>query len=394
MARALRERVRQMRRDVRALAAGLMGRHRPPLVARGPRRAATPSASARAARRLQVVDRTMETADAVSLVLADPSGAPIEFVPGQFFTLLVEVGGRELRRAYSASSDHRDAGRVRLTIKRVGGGAVSGQLIDGVGVGDELRLLGPSGSFTCTPERDAARHLVLIAGGSGITPLYSIALAIAEGEPGSRVTVLYGNRGVEDVIFLADLEELQARHGDRVVVRHVLEQPPDDWDGGTGRLDAGTVASELDRVAADDRPVGYWVCGPEPMMVAVREALAARGVPAGDIREERFTGPQRRATRAPASAIGAVHGARITRGGATREVPVEPGQTLLDAGLAAGVPMEFSCAMGGCGACRVKLTDGEVDSDEPNCLTPSERADGYVLACVSRLCTDVTVEAD
>ncbi len=394
MAKALLERFGQMRRDVRVLAAGLVGRHGPPLVARGSRRGTVASASARAARRLRVVERVMETTDAVSLLLEDPTGEPISFVAGQFFTLLVDLGGREHRRAYSASSDYRDPGRVRLTIKRVAGGTVSGHLIDHVSGGDELRALGPSGAFTCAPDPQAARHLVLIAGGSGITPLFSIALAIAEEEPLSRVTLLYGNRAIEDVIFLSDLEALAARHGDRIAVRHVLEQPPAGWYGGAGRLDADTVAAELDAMTRDERPASYWVCGPEPMMAAVREALVARGVDPADLHEERFTGPQRRATAPARSAIGAVHGARITRGGATRDVSVAPGQTLLDAGLAAGVPMAFSCAMGGCGACRVKLTGGEVNSDEPSCLTAAEREAGYVLACVSRPRTDVVVEGD
>jgi ferredoxin-NADP reductase len=390
-----RRRAAQTRRDLAAVLDGLRGRHPAPLVDRPPRRPQpTPdggaAASVAAARELRIVERSLETADAVSLLLEDPTGAPIEFEPGQFFTLLVDIGGRTYRRAYSASSSYRDAGQLRLTIKRVEGGRVSNHINDRLAAGDIVRVLGPSGSFVCTPEPDAARHLVLIGGGSGITPLMAIALAVLADEPNSRVSLLFGNRAVHDVIYLHDLESIAAEH-DRFELRQILERPPADWTGGTGRLDRDTTIAELDRLPDCDLPATYFVCGPEPMMAAVREALESRGVAAGDIREERFSSPHLR-TDAPPPGIGVVQPVDIQIAGATHEVSVQPGQTLLDAGLAAGLPMPFSCAMGGCGACKVKLTDGDVSMEEPTCLTPSEKEAGYVLACVSRPCSPAKLE--
>jgi ferredoxin len=196
---------------------------------------------------------------------------------------------------------------------------------------------------------------------------------------------------VRDVIFRAALEELAAAHGPRLRVRHVLQDPPSGWTGGVGLLDERVVASELgsiDGVDSDDTL--FYVCGPEPMMRAARAALRARGVPDGRVFEERFTQPHLRAR--PAAAAASTQLLKIRANGAgVREVYVAPDQTILEAGLAAGVPMDYSCAMGGCAACKVRLCDGEVEMEEPNCLSAEERAGGYVLACVGRLKGPATV---
>lgn len=387
----------QARADLVALVDSVRGRHPAPLVTRSERHlarspVAAQASAASAARRVRVVERVMETRDAVSLVLEDPTGAELAVAPGQFFTVLLDIGGRSHRRAYSASGDCRDRRRVRLTIKRVTGGLVSNYINDHLEVGDELRVLGPSGNFVCATDRAHARHVVLVGGGSGVTPLMAIASAVLAGEPASRVSMIYGNRRVRDIIFLHDLDLLAAEEGDRFVLRHVLEDAPHAWGGGTGRLDRANLEAELGALRACDLATTYYLCGPAPMMAAAREVLLARGVEPSAIHEERFgslaTQPAMRTLPAAPQA------ATIHHAGSAQEVAVEPGQTLLDAGLAVGVPMKFSCAMGGCGACKVKLREGEVVMDEPSCLTDDERAAGYVLACVARPCTPVEIEVD
>jgi ferredoxin-NADP reductase len=346
-----------------------------------------------ATRSLEIVALARETADAISLVLADPEGEPVEFVPGQFFTVLVTVDGEALRRAYSLSSCAQEQERVRITIKRVAGGKVSNYLNDHARVGQRLRVLGPSGAFTLRPDEAKARRLMMIAGGSGITPIMAILRSLLAVEPRTQVALLYGNRGVDDIIFKRELDHLFAAHADRLHVRHVLSRPPAGaWEGGAGLLDELTVERELvgleslGLLGADHE---YFVCGPEGMMQAVRGVLRARDVAPRKIHEERFSQPQLRprvrrdssgGDAAPADEPRAVV---VRRGGlpATRYL-VEPGQTVLEGGLASGVPLRYSCAMGGCGACKVTLAEGEVEMEEPNCLTAAERARGEVLACV------------
>ncbi|MRG91377.1 ferredoxin--NADP reductase [Polyangium spumosum] len=392
-------------RDVRTVLNDLAGVRPPPFSVRKPLArhllaVTVPSPAARAGitpRKLRVTHVTRETRDAVSLTLADPDGRRISFVPGQFFTVLVTLeSGEVLRRAYSISSlpdEDGAAAEVTITIKRMPGGRASSLLNERVAAGDVLEVLGPSGSFTVTPDPAAKRHLVLLAGGSGITPLASITKVTLAREPESRVSLIYGSRGQDDIIFREALVSLAEAHAGRFTVRHVLSDPPAGFTGRTGMLDRDNVTRELDAIAAsvgmDANATDYYVCGPEPMMAAAREALVARGVDPGRIHEERFSSPARRGAPSLPTLSAPVE---IRLRGATKTVVSEPGQTLLEAGLAASLPMPFSCTMGGCGACKVKLLSGDVASEEPNCLQEEERSRGFVLACVSRATAPCTVE--
>lgn len=365
-----------LRADASAVLDALRGRHAPPTITRKARRPApaAPRGATAIARALVIAEVRRETADAVTLVLTDPTGAPIGFRPGQFFTLLIELDGELVRRAYSACSSYLDPTRVAITVKRVAGGRVSNHLNDRAAVGDPIRVLGPSGDFGTAPDPAQARHVVLIGGGSGITPLMAIARGVLAVEPASKVTLLYGNRRAADIILASALDALVAAHP-ALTVRHVLEEP-DPCAVRTGRLDEATVASLAAELGLD-ATAEYFVCGPEPMMAAAKAALIARSIPATRIHEERFASVRATPVRGPQLAT-------IRIAGKAREVTVPTGGSLLDAGLDAGLAMPFSCAMGGCGACAVELVSGAVDLDEPNCLGADERARGTILACVAR----------
>ncbi len=389
-------RIEALEDDVRMVVNGLSGRMTPSFTRRQPlarHLLATPAPSTRellATRTLRVFGVTRETADAVSLQLVDPTGQRISFIPGQFLTVLVTLpNGEVLRRAYSISNVPDEDGAApaaRITIKRIAGGVASNHLNDTVVEGATFEILGPSGNFTTTFDPTRQRHLVLFAGGSGITPLMSIAATVLAREPGSRVSLVYGNRSSSEVIFHDELNALCGTFGDRFVVRHVLTNPPMGFAGRTGLLDRGCATAELEGLSAADE---YFVCGPEPMMQAVRAALEARGVPSSSIREERYSSPSRR-VRPEVPLFPQRMLVRV--GGVERGVVVKAGQTLLEAGLEASITMPFSCSMGGCAACRVKLVQGDVVSEEPNCLSAEERRDGFVLACVSRPMSTCTVE--
>jgi ring-1,2-phenylacetyl-CoA epoxidase subunit PaaE len=377
-------RLRSLRRDLAAVAATFTAR--PPASVVGSK-APAPSLIPR---RLRIARIVRETADAVSLVLEDPTGAPIPFAPGQFFTLHVPVGGEVHKRAYSASSSALDGARVAVTVKRVANGRVSRHLVGHAHEGDAIDVLGPSGSFTPAPGQ-GPRLLVLVGGGSGITPLSSIARTLLATEPETRIALVYGNFALEDVIFKESLDVLVREHAEvsnRFRVRHVLEQPPPGWTGGTGRLDGTAVASELDALGDADLPsADYFLCGPAPMMAAARACLEQRGIAPTRIREERFVS----AHALPAASTEA-HEVTLRMRGAERRVVVAGGRTILETALDAAVDMPFSCAVGGCGTCRVRLAAGSVAMDEPNCLSADERAAGYVLACVSRPTSPCTLE--
>ncbi len=435
LAPRLANRLAQARRDAHMVLDGLRGRNPSPTIERRVRKHdhLRPRPTERSARILRVAEVERETPAAISVVLEDPTGAAIEFLPGQFFTLLVDIDGRTYRRAYSAASSYSDTSSVRLGIKRIEAGRVSNYLNDNLRVGQLLRVLGPSGSFTCVPNKHAAdvadttrsgdsaaspsgRHLVLIGGGSGITPLLAIAEAILADEPESRVTLVYGNRSEADIIFARRISALADTHGARFTVCHVLERPPEGWRGHTGLLSQAVLSRVLaelaptsptapdpsanatnstdsaapTRVAAGRRPTRYYLCGPEPMLKAARAALGEHSVPDAAIFEERFTQPHLRAAPSPAR-VGVVQPVEIQAGPTTHQISVNPDETILDAALAAGVPMPFSCTLGGCGACKVALTQGQVDLEEPNCLSAAERDAGYILTCVARAAGPATL---
>ncbi|WP_106094820.1 ferredoxin--NADP reductase [Enhygromyxa salina] len=383
-------RVVQLRSDLRALLADLRGERSPAWSARDGSRYAATKPVGLATRVLEVAQVIRETDAAVSLVLRDPSGATLpQLRPGQFFTLLVELDGETLRRAYSVSSDCSIREQFSVTIKRVAAGRVSTHLNDHVESGMRLRVLGPSGEFGCVPERDrvSARKLVLIAGGSGITPMMALLRTLLPVEPSCEIALIYANRTAKDVIFASAIAQLQAQFGPRLTVHSVLEQAPGEWpaqDRGQwlGRGDAATLARVLDAIPlAGDPAAEFLLCGPTPMMAGARELLRSREVPASRVRSEQFVAPQLHA-RATAQ-LGAAQSVMLVTPQRELAITAQPGQTLLEAGLAAGVDMPYSCAMGGCAACKVELVDGEVIQREPNCLDPAERERGYVLACVA-----------
>lgn len=368
----------QVRRDLSMVVGGLAGVQPAPFSARAPMFEGTVTGIQ--ARGLVVEQVRRETADAVTVWLRDAGGRRIEFRPGQFLTLVVRVGSEELRRAYSLSSacfDERGEApeRVAITIKRVADGRVSNHINDTLRERDLVRVLGPSGDFVPPA---VAEELVLIAGGSGVTPMRSIVLSeLAPEGQGRCITMLYGNRSEADVIFRDELRALHAAD-ERFTLREALSEPSDEWNGLRGLLTDEVIGAELDRHEFS-AGAHYMLCGPEPMLEQARAALLARGIPEHRIHEERFVQPGQR-TQAKRPEREQTVQLRVK--GRDHEVVVEPGKTLLDAATERGIDVPFSCAMGGCGRCKMKLKKGDVVMDEPNCLTDEERADGWVLSCV------------
>ncbi|MFO0563459.1 MAG: FAD-binding oxidoreductase [Polyangiales bacterium] len=393
----LAERVDAVRRDVLAMTRGVRNEKpvvtietRPPAevisIAQEP--AAEP-AVARSVhpRSVRVIEVRKETADATTFVLEEPSDAPpAHFQPGQFVTVVVTINGEPHRRAYSISSTLDELPRYAITVKRVRGGLVSNHLNDAVREGDSLSVLGPSGSFVL--QTPAPSRVWLFAGGSGITPVYSILRAVLAQPDGPSATLVYANRTKDSVIFRAAIDALVAQHPERFSLVSVLEES-DPYAQVTGRLDADNCAAvcEVIEVPADAH---CYLCGPEPMMDAVRATLVARGIDKDHIHEERFTSPQKRTHEAPVSRGG--HALEIRQGRSSKKLTTRPDQTILEAGLEAGIDMPFSCTMGGCGACKLKLVSGTVDVVEPNCLLESEKAEGAILACVGCTTSDAVVE--
>ena len=336
-----------------------------------------------AQRSLRVAEVIQETPSTRTFVLEPPGdGAPpLAYRAGQHLTVIVEANGERHRRCYSFSSSPLAGGRPAITVKRMPDGLVSRHLHDRVRAGDALVVDEPIGNFTVETDPSSAREIVLVAGGVGITPLMSMAETVLRAEPGSRVVLLCGNRSEDEIIFAQRIARLAAEFAPRLVVRHALDAAPEGWTGLRGALDGTLVLQALEGRPAD----AYYVCGPEPMMQSVCAALAAAGVASDRIHTERFAYASAATTRVPN------HAAEITFAGSGRRVTVQAGQTILQAGLDAGLALPSSCTMGGCGACKLQKTAGTVVMSEPNCLTDNEREAGYILACCAYADTNVVI---
>jgi ferredoxin-NADP reductase len=339
----------------------------------------------RQARHLLRVARVVEeTPSTRTFVLASPDGgAPaFSYQAGQHLTLLVDAGGTTHRRCYSFSTSPLARGLPAITVKRMADGVVSRHLHERVRAGDTLVSLDPTGEFTLATDATARRHLVLVAGGVGITPLVSLAETVLHAEPASRVTLLCGNRSEDEIVFRQRLDALAQQFAPRFTVQHSLDTAGDGWTGLRGPLDGARVLQALGDAVAD----AYFVCGPEPMMHSVCAAFEAAGVPRDRVHTERFAYASNAGIRIPD------HAAEVTFAASGRKVTARAGQTLLQAGLEAGIDLPFSCTMGGCGACKVRTQSGAVVMSEPNCLSEAEREAGYVLACCTYADSDTIIE--
>lgn len=385
--RGLSRRVRSAQRDLSMLGNRLIfGKSPAPIIPRRERpdgdvlhlTRPAPSLS----RTVAVVDVVRETPDAVSLYLTELDGSPIAFESGQFLSVDVEVDGKTHRRAYSLASPCLPKAPTHITVKRITDGVVSHHIVDNSRTGDTLSVLGPSGNFTLDAAHANSQHLLMVAGGSGITPIMSLIETFLRTGPDGRVTLIYGNRNREDIIFAERLEALAREFRERLIVDHVLQAPPEDWEGGTGLLSEEVLCERMTRLGVTrDRCDRFYLCGPTPMMDSAHAVLDGLGVDRARIAEERFTRPEERHGTQGSDKVEVV---LVSIGEDEHAVEVAPGQTILEAGLASGLSMPFSCVMGGCAACRVRLHDGQVTMEEPNCLSPTERDQGYVLACVGR----------
>ena len=377
---------------------------------------------------VRIIDETVDVK--TFIFVADPP-VKFDYQPGQFLTLSLELEGKNVRRSYSVSSTPSRPHTIEITVKRVPApseeptappGLVSNWLHDNLRVGSQIEANAPVGKFTNFA--NPSNKLLLISAGSGITPMMSMSRWICDTASDIDIVFLHSARSPKDIIFRQELE-MMTRHANFklaiTVTRPVLDRP---WYGYTGRINEAILPA----IASDYQDRTVYVCGPNPFMAATKELLQNIGFPMENYYEESFGGAKQKAKSiatatadhtsivrpltvepsvsttslvkeatppAPAS-IPAPAPATSSNDSTPLIVLAQSGQELacdgeeaiLDVAEAEGIEMACSCRMGACGACKVKLTDGEVVYDDDVFCD-----DGYILACVARPVGRVTIEA-
>ncbi|MBL0372146.1 phenylacetate-CoA oxygenase/reductase subunit PaaK [Rhizobium sp. KVB221] len=344
---------------------------------------------------LEVTDVRRETRDAVVVTLAPSRDDQdtFDFTQGQYLTFRRNFDGEELRRSYSICAG-RDEGVLKVGIKRVDGGCFSTWANEQLSVGETLEAMPPMGTFFTPIEPEVAKHYLGFAGGSGITPVLSIIKTTLAREPRSTFTLVYANRQISSIMFREELEDLKNTYLGRFSVLHVLESEAQDIDLFTGRVDAAKCAALFKSWIDIGSITTAFICGPEPMMLAIAGALREHGLRDEQIKFELFASSQPGRARHKVENAGGVDKgatcqATVTLDGATRIFTFpKHGQSLLEAALENSMDAPYACKAGVCSTCRAKVIEGEVEMETNHALEDYEVTQGYVLTCQCYPLTD------
>jgi ring-1,2-phenylacetyl-CoA epoxidase subunit PaaE len=344
---------------------------------------------------LPVADVERLCADAVAVTFAVPPAlrGTFAFRPGQYLTLRLRTPDGEERRSYSICAPAGAAPKVG--VRRVDTGLFSEWLVDRLAPGDEVEVAPPSGSFT--PELTPGSHHGLVAAGSGITPVLSIAASVLAAQPDTRVTLIYGNRRTDTVMFTEELADLKNLHGPRLHLLHVLSREPMEAEIFTGRLDADKIRTLVTALVDVDDVDQWWLCGPFGMTEAAVEVLTGLGVDRRRLHRELFyvDEPPPELQRVDDAVEGETSEVTVVLNGRATTMTLPRAEPVLDTAQRVRGDLPFACKGGVCGTCRARITDGEVTMRRNFALEDEEVEVGFVLTCQSRPVSDaVTVDFD
>ncbi len=336
---------------------------------------------------LKVKDVRRETSECVSVAFELPGDADFSYKAGQYLTFKHQLNGEELRRSYSICSSPKE-GELRVAIKEVEGGRFSTFANRELKVGDSLESMAPIGNFTTDIASGRSKSYVMIAAGSGITPIMSLVKTILQTEANSKVLLIYGNKSPEQTIFLDTLNNLSAEYGDRFTMELVYSQS-----GGADTLHSGRIdEAKLGEFAVKDREMleasEFFLCGPEALIKSAEDYLHGHGVNNHNIRFELFTTPValEEQTEQPHDTSDFDGTADVTVIMDDEEIEFNldsDGLVILDAAIDEGIDAPYSCKGAVCCTCKAKLLEGSVRMEMNYALSDEEIEDGFILTCQS-----------
>ena len=354
----------------------------------------------------------VETEDTVSVSFEVPAELKdaYKYTQGQYLTLKFNIDGSEHRRAYSMSSSPIEKD-ITVTVKRVKGGLVSNHIHDNLKEGSSVEVMQPDGRFYSKLNPDHRKSYFMFAAGSGITPLMSIATTILEKEPQSSVSLLYGNRNEDSIIFEEKLKSYTDKYSGQFKLEHILSKPKVEkksglgglfkkakpsWPGKIGRIGTQEIRNFLEDNKSIYSDSVYFICGPGNMIDTVEAFLIQKGVEKSNIHTERFVVANKTAGTKPtmASTDG---GSRVTYilNGEENSLTVPKGKTILTEMIDQKLEPPYSCTSGACSTCMAKMTSGKVKMEVCYALDDDEVAAGYILCCQAHAETEeVTMNFD
>jgi ferredoxin-NADP reductase/DMSO/TMAO reductase YedYZ heme-binding membrane subunit len=345
---------------------------------------------------LMIVRIFDETPDVKTFRLAAVDGAllPFTHTAGQYLTVALTIDGTRVNRSYTIASAPTRGAYCEISVKRLPDGYASRYIHDNWREGERVKVSGPAGRFVFVS--DGAERVVMIGGGIGITPMMATVRSLTDRGWRGEMFLLFSVRAVHDIVFRDELAYLQARFPNLHVQVIVSRDPESAWEGARGQITGDVIAGFVPEL----RRGPVLLCGPMPMMNAMRTLLVAMGVPDAEILEEVFLSP---ATIPSAGASnpppefddgpddGVVANVRFRRTNKVAELPTDV--TVLEAAERVGVDIPFECRSGICGQCRTTLLSGRVTMDVQDALTAADRTNGLILACQARARRDIEVDA-
>lgn len=329
-----------------------------------------------------------ETTDCVSVAFDVPKDLEeaFRFKQGQYLTFRANKNGEEIRRSYSICASPCDK-ELKVAVKKITDGLFSSFINNEAKAGDVLEVMPPQGNFYTEISKDQSKRYVAFAAGSGITPVISMIKAVLRNEPNSQFVLVYGNKNKASIIFKEEIEALKNRYMNRFSVYHILSREVADADLLSGRITADKAQFFLDHVIPANKIDEVFLCGPEEMILGVRDTLQQAGVDKKKIHFELFysaTSEQKKKEHAQAVNKADDQYSQVTVKLDATALKLDlayHGQTILDAALQNGADLPFACKGGVCATCKCKLEKGEVEMDINYSLEPDELEAGFILSC-------------
>lgn len=333
---------------------------------------------------VQIKNIVKETPQAVTLFFNIPDSLKPEykFLAGQYLTIETPIGGENIRRDYSLCSTP-FSGDIAVTVKRVENGKFSNYANSSLKTGDLINISYPKGKFVLDHYNQSAKTIFAFAAGSGITPIISIIKTALEKNLNTNCFLLYGNKSPETTIFHDELKKLEQLYSNRFKLHLVFSQTKIS-NSISGRIDSANAANFLKNISSEQKKSSvFYLCGPEQMILNVKETLLENGIDEENILFELFTASSSLKNQSKMVLQKGLSEATILFDDLSENITIKNDQTILDAALAKDIEVPYSCQGGVCSSCICKIKEGSAEMKQNSVLTDKEVKEGFVLSCMA-----------